>query len=241
MNRWLPAVAASLLLAPFGAGIAAGKGITEEHAKLAETIGAKVEELRPTDIPGIYEFTRGPNIGYVTADGRYYIFGDLYERATHVNITDLRRGELHLKAINAAVPESEMLVFGPASARHTITVFTDLDCGYCRQLHKDVPQLNKQGVRVRYIFFPRTGPGTSSWKKAEAVWCSPNRNDAFTRAKLGEDVKARACGATPIKRQYELARELGLPGTPGIFTDQGVFLSGYRQPDQLVKELDGAD
>jgi thiol:disulfide interchange protein DsbC len=210
----------------------------DERAALAKSIGAQAEELRPTAIKGIYEFVRGPNIAYVTADGKYFFFGDLYERDTDRNITEARRGEIWLKAINEAVPESEMLVFGPANARHTVTVFTDIDCGFCRQLHQDVPELNRKGVRVRYVFFPRTGPGTESWRKAEAVWCSPDRNAAFTRAKLGQDVRAKACGATPIRRQYELARELGVSGTPGIFTDRGHYLSGYRQPAQLLQELD---
>jgi len=210
----------------------------DERAALAKTIGAQPDELRPTPIKGLYEFVRGANIAYVTADGRYYFFGEMYDRENGSNLTAARLGEIWLKAIDEKVPESEMLVFGPANARHTVTVFTDIDCGFCRQLHQDVPELNRKGVRVRYVFFPRSGPGTESWRKAEAVWCSPDRNAAFTRAKLGQDVKAKACGATPIKRQFELARELGLTGTPGIITDRGHFLSGYRQPAQLLQELD---
>jgi thiol:disulfide interchange protein DsbC len=212
--------------------------VLDERAALAKTIGAQPEELRPTPIAGLYEFVRGGNIAYVTADGRYYFFGEMYDRETGSNLTAARLGEIWLKAINEKVPESEMLVFGSAASRHTITVFTDIDCGFCRQLHQDVPELNRKGVRVRYVFFPRTGPGSESWRKAEAVWCSPDRNAAFTRAKQGQDVRAKACGATPIKRQFELARELGLTGTPGIITDRGHFLSGYRQPAQLLEELD---
>jgi thiol:disulfide interchange protein DsbC len=254
MSRGSFAVAASLALGLLGAHALAGdpKPVApasakspaaaapapDERAALARTIGAEPDELRPSPIKGIYEFTRGANIAYVTADGRYYFFGEMYDRESGANLTADRLGAIWLKAINEKVPESEMLVFGPANLRHTVTVFTDIDCGFCRQLHQDVPELNKKGVRVRYIFFPRTGPGTESWRKAEAVWCSPDRKVAFTRAKLGEDVRAKACGATPIKRQYDLARELGLTGTPGIVTDRGQFLSGYRQPEQLLQELD---
>ena len=92
------------------------------------------------------------------------------------------------------VPESEMLVFAPKEpAKYTITVFTDIDCGYCRRLHSQIAEYNRLGIRVRYMFFPRSGPDTESWHKAEAVWCASNRNDALTRAKNGEDLKSPKC------------------------------------------------
>lgn len=195
----------------------------------------KVDELRVTPIPGVYEIRRGSEIGYVTADGRYYLSGELHDLKTNANLTERSLKEVRQKML-AAAPESEMLVFGPPSP-YTITVFTDIDCGYCRKLHEDMPQLNQLGIRVRYMFFPRSGPGTPSWKEAESVWCAPNRNEALTRAKHGEAVQPRTCRSNPIAKQYALGGTLGIQGTPGIFTSDGDYLKGYLPPAQMLAQL----
>jgi thiol:disulfide interchange protein DsbC len=130
-----------------------------------------------------------------------------------------------------------MIVFGPASAKYTITVFTDVECGYCRKLHGEIDQLNKLGVRVRYLAYPRAGPGTDDWHKMEAVWCSKDRNAAITMAKQGQVVQAK-CGATPVAKQYELGEEMGVRGTPAIFTMAGDYIGGYLPPGEMVRQLD---
>jgi thiol:disulfide interchange protein DsbC len=113
-----------------------------------------------------------------------------------------------------------------------------MDCGYCRQLHSEIAQYNKLGIRVRYAAFPRTGPGSPSWKKAEAVWCSKDRKDALTRAKLGQNVSAAQC-ATPVAAEYELGNQIGVNGTPSIFTEKGEMVGGYVPAAQLAQYLDG--
>jgi thiol:disulfide interchange protein DsbC len=90
---------------------------------------------------------------------------------------------------------------------------------------------------VRYLLYPRSGPGSESWKKAEAVWCSPDRGDALTRAKRGETVTAKPC-ATPVARQYELGKQIGLRGTPALVTSDGQMIAGYMPADQLVAHLE---
>src|SRR5580698_1268891 len=146
--------------------------------------GSKLEDLRPSPVPGIYEFVQGADVSYLTADGKYFLDGNLYDMATRENLSEALRTRARLAMISA-VPESQMLIFSPKNPLYTITVFTDVDCAYCRQLHSEMAELNRLGVRVRYMFYPRTGPNTDSWKKAEVVWCSANRNEALTQAKLG--------------------------------------------------------
>ena len=201
--------------------------------------GAKVDQLKATPIPGMYEYTRGTEIAYVTADGKYAISGDLFDLAKNDNLTEQHRRELRSKMI-AAVPEDEMLIFGPKDPKYTITVFTDVDCAYCRKLHSQIAEYNRLGVRVRYLMYPRTGPNTSSWTKAEQVWCSPDRNDALTRAKLGQDLKAKPCADNPVARTYQLGQDFSLQGTPAIILADGDLLPGYVPPDVLVKQLKDA-
>jgi thiol:disulfide interchange protein DsbC len=198
--------------------------------------GIKLEDVRMTPVNGLYEVTRGSEVSYSTADGRYLIIGDMIDVDNDANISENRRRTIRTRMIDS-VPESEMLVFSPKDPKYTVTVFTDIDCGYCRKLHSQIAEYNKQGIRVRYLFYPRSGPGTESWQKAEAVWCSANRNDALTRAKNGEEIKASKCPTAIIARDYELGHKLMVEGTPSIFLPNGEMLPGYLPPAQLVRTL----
>jgi thiol:disulfide interchange protein DsbC len=199
--------------------------------------GSKLEDLRPSPIPGIYEFMQGVDISYLTADGKFFLDGNVYDMETRENLTEAQRTHARLAMISA-VPESQMLIFGPKNPQYTITVFTDVDCAYCRKLHSQMAELNRLGVRVRYMFFPRTGPNTESWKKAEVVWCSADRNEALTRAKAGGKLDmTKTCDATPVAREYALGQSIGVRGTPAILTERGDYISGYMEPRDLIKEI----
>ena len=198
--------------------------------------GTRPEQLRVSPIQGIYELTRGAEIAYVTSDGKYAITGDLYDLAANDDLTEAHRREARIQLM-AAVPESEMVIFGPKEAKYTVTVFTDVDCGYCRKLHSEIAEYNRLGVRVRYLLYPRTGPNSSSWTKAEQVWCSANRNEALTRAKLGQELAAKPCANNAVARSYALGRDFALDGTPAIVMADGELLPGYVPPDVLAKHL----
>jgi thiol:disulfide interchange protein DsbC len=231
-----PAPAASTPPAP---GTAATS--QDPRAGIASKIpGVKAEDLHPSPIPGMYELMRGTDAAYVSTDGKYAILGDLYDLRANDNLTENRRRDLRLKML-AAVPESQMVIFGPADAHHTVTVFTDVDCAYCRRLHSQITEYNRLGIRVRYVFYPRTGPNTESWAKAEQVWCSADRKEALTRAKLGQALPAKPCADNPVAREYELGRQFNLQGTPAIVLGNGDMLPGYVTPVELAQELKGVD
>lgn len=199
----------------------------------------KLEDVRITPINGVFEVSRGSEISYVTADARYAILGDMIDVEGDANLSENRRRTIRARIIET-IPESEMLVYAPKDAKdakNTITIFTDIDCGYCRRLHSQMAEYNRLGIRVRYLFFPRTGPNTESWHKAEAVWCSSNRNEALTRAKNGEAVKAPKCPTDIVKRDFELGQKLAVDGTPAIFLSSGEMLPGYVPPGQLARYL----
>ena len=147
--------------------------------------GVEVQDINDTPIPGMYEVAVGPQVAYVSDDGRYFIQGDLYDLDSNQNLTEQRRARARVDVL-AEIDPSTMIVFSPApeDVKHTVTVFTDIDCGYCRQLHREMDQVNALGVAVQYVAYPRTGPDTDSWDKADRVWCAPDRNTAFTEATL---------------------------------------------------------
>ena len=200
---------------------------------VAKLSGATPEDVSPSPIPGLYEVTMGGLIAYVSEDGKYLVSGNVYDLDTQMNLTASRRNAARSKAL-AAASDSQMIGFGPQKAQLTVTVFSDIECGFCRKFHSQIADVNKAGVRVRYMLYPRTGPGTESWKKAEQVWCSSDRREALTRAKRGEAIKAKACGDGAIKTQYELGSDLGVEGTPAIFTQNGDYIGGYLTPEELV-------
>jgi thiol:disulfide interchange protein DsbC len=223
--------------APPRAAAAAPKA--DPRAELARRIpGSKAEDFRPSPVPGLYELAQGAEIVYVTSDGKYAFAGDLYDLNDDTNLSERRRRDSRL-ALISSVPEAQMLVFSPKDPKYTITVFTDIDCGYCRKLHSEMPEYNKLGIRVRYLYYPRMGPDSEGWDKAQAVACATNKTDAMTRAKRGESVKSGKCNASSIvQRDYELGQEIGLRGTPAIILEDGELLAGYVPPAMLIRRLE---
>jgi thiol:disulfide interchange protein DsbC len=239
MLRILAALTLAACIVGLDARAAAADQSADPRAALLKRLpaGSKLEDLRSSPIPGLYEFVQGADVSYLTADGKYFIDGNIYDMDSRENLTEVQRTRARLAMISA-VPESQMLIFSPKNPQYTITVFTDVDCAYCRKLHSEMAQLNALGVRVRYMFYPRTGPNTESWKKAEAVWCSADRNAALTRAKLGAPVDtSKTCGATPVAREYALGQSIGVRGTPAIVTESGSYIDGYMPAAQLVQQL----
>jgi len=238
MNKLIWNLCALLTFVACSAAHAAepAKAVDPRAAIASKFPNVKPEQVRPSPVAGIFEVEMGADTAYVSADGRFLFSGDLYDVASRTNLTELGRTTARSKAL-AKLDERDMIVFGPAAAKYTITVFTDVECGYCRKLHGEIEQLNKLGVRVRYLAYPRAGPGTDDWDKMEAVWCAKDRNSAITKAKQGEMVKSAKCTA-PVAKQYELGEELGVRGTPAIFTTSGDYIGGYLEPKEMLKQLD---
>jgi thiol:disulfide interchange protein DsbC len=211
---------------------------SDPRVELAKKIpGTKPDELRESPIAGIYELSKGTDIAYVTNDGKYAISGDLYDMASNDNLTEKTRRAERAKLMST-VSESQMVVFAPKDPKYTVTVFTDVDCGYCRKLHSQMADYNRLGIKVRYVFYPRSGPDTESWTKAEQVWCSPNRGDALTKAKLDQKIPGpQHCSGSPIAKEYALGQDVGVRGTPSIVLDDGEMLGGYLPPQMLMQHL----
>lgn len=208
-------------------------------ARLASTLpGVKVDTVRPTPLPGIYEVQSGFNFGYVSLDGRYLIEGDLNDLASGQRLTENRRRAARV-ALLGALGTEQTIEYAPKDVprKYTVTVFTDIDCGYCRKLHQHIAEYNADGIAVRYVFFPRSGPDTESFYKAEKVWCAADRKAALTQAKLGSGYEGDKSCSNPVLDHLKLAAQLGLRGTPAIVLPDGELIPGYQTPDDLVKIL----
>jgi thiol:disulfide interchange protein DsbC len=210
---------------------------TPDLSKLQAALGgAQPDSVADSALPGLYEVTIGAQSLYLSKDGRYVIQGDILDLTSSDNVTENRRNGLRAKAIDA-VGEDKMIIFSPKNeTKYTITVFTDIDCGYCRKLHQEIASYNDLGIKIRYMMFPRTGLNTESYDKAVSAWCADDRNEAITRAKRGETIEPRTCD-NPVSQHYNLGQQLGVRGTPSIILADGEMVPGYVPADRLLQML----
>ncbi len=197
--------------------------------------GLSDQDIRRTPVDGLFEVSRGLSFGYVTEDGKYFLDGDLVDIERGESLTENSRKNLRLKALDE-LGESKMIVFPAKDEKHVVTVFTDIDCGYCRKLHREMADYNKQGITIRYLFYPRSGPNTPSFAKAKNVWCSNDRNGAMTDAKQGEELPDKGC-VNPVLEHYRAGQKLGVRGTPALILDDGSMQPGYVPAAQLAQQF----
>ncbi len=197
---------------------------------------AKIDSIADATVPGFYEVVLGGEIVYVSADAKYLFTGNVWDLPNKRDLTDERKSSLRKVALDK-VSGDKRIKYAARTEKHTVTVYTDIDCGYCRRMHQQMAQYNDAGISVEYMFFPRSGPNTESFAKAVHVWCAADRADALTRAKNGETLPAKEC-PNPIAEQYELGLRVGVTGTPMIVAEDGSQIGGYLDPNQLIARLE---
>ncbi|MFT7688248.1 MAG: thiol:disulfide interchange protein DsbC [Candidatus Azotimanducaceae bacterium] len=202
--------------------------------------GLEVSDIRRSPIPGFYQvaLTVG-QVFYFSEDGSYFFTGDLYEVNPEglANVSELGRTQ-ERKEILDSLDESTMLVFSPRPelVKATVTVFTDIDCVYCRKLHNEIPELNRLGVAVRYLAYPRSGVNTESYDKYVSAWCADSPKVAFTKSKMGEKIPGKTC-VNPIAEQFMLGSRLGVNSTPTLIFEDGSMQPGYAPAKALAERL----
>lgn len=192
--------------------------------------------ISETPVDGIMQVQIDGDIIYTSADGKYMFQGRLIDLDTREDLTETAKAELRRELMGNIIP-AEQITFSPQDPVYDLTVFTDIDCGYCRKLHAQVDEYNKQGIAIHYMAFPRAGIGSRSYEKAVAVWCADDQQSALTEAKLGSEPDPIQCD-NPVAQQYQLGIDLGVTGTPALLTASGQLIPGYVPPVQLRTRLD---
>ena len=197
--------------------------------------GAHVQAIAAMPIAGLFQVVVQGQVLYLTGDGRYVIQGDAFDLKTHARLNSLTMDRLRRDAI-AKLSPAQMIRYAPAHPKYTVTVFTDVDCPYCRAFHANIAAINKLGIAVDYLFWPRSGLGTPSAQKAIDVWCASDRQVAMTQAFEGRQPRRATC-ASPVAHDFNLGVDLGVDGTPTVIADNGVILGGYVDPRELLRRL----
>jgi thiol:disulfide interchange protein DsbC len=196
----------------------------------------KIDEVSATAVPNLYEVVVGTRLVYVTGDGRHLFQGEIIDLEMRKNLTEPRVNAVKAAAVEK-VGEDRMVIYAPKETRHTVTVFTDIDCAYCRKLHMEMEKYNEKGIKIRYLFFPRAGLASASYRKAVSVWCAEDRNKAMTIAKKGEELEGRECD-NPVQDHMILGEMMGVTGTPALVLESGEMLPGYIPADRLSALLE---
>jgi len=196
----------------------------------------KIESVKPSEVNGLYEVTVGSTMLYASENGKYILQGRLIDLQTRADLTEQKLAATRLSALEK-LGQDKMIVFKPKIKKYTVTIFTDIDCGYCRKLHSEIDQYLAEGITIQYLFFPRAGKGSESYDKAVSVWCADDRNAALTAAKKDQKIAAKTC-TNPVDEHMRLGEDFGVKGTPMIVTEKGNIYPGYLPAKQLVEALE---
>ncbi len=233
--------AASLVLLAVAAQAAdVDSQLAEARAKVSamfDMIDPKDVNLSPID--GWFTIHKGSVVAYISADGRYLLQGDLIDLDLQVNLSEKTRTDARRKLVGSLTDE-ESILFSPAEAKHSVTVFTDIDCTYCRKLHAQIDEYMEKGIAIRYVLYPRNGPASRAWSTSEDVLCSRDPESALTAAKLDREFQTSKCDTSMLTRHYTLGQDIGLNGTPAIVFEDGTMVAGYLAPASLSMRLEMA-
>ena len=199
----------------------------------------KFDAPRPSAIAGFYEVqVHGGPVLYVSGDATHFIAGDLFEIRPDgfANLGEIARQQERVKLI-AAVDPADMIIFVSEHPRATLTVFTDIDCGYCRKLHAEIKEINALGIAVHYLAYPRAGVGSPSYRKIASAWCAKDRRAALTTLKNGGSIPENVCADNPVADEILLGEKIGVTGTPALVLEDGTLVPGYVPAAQLAHML----
>ncbi len=198
--------------------------------------GLEIDAVTQSQVQGVYEVQMGARIAYVSADGKYLLQGHLIDLEARKDLTDVKLADIRTQTIDK-LGEDKMIIFKPENTKYTVSIFTDIDCGYCRKLHGEMDSYLAEGISVQYLFYPRAGKGSESYKKAVSVWCADDQQKAMTAAKKGNTPEPKDC-ENPVDEHMRLGVEFEARGTPMIVTEKGNIYPGYVPADKLVKALE---
>lgn len=213
-------------------------------SKLSAVLAPKdILGISESPMPGLMEVQlRGGKLLYTSESGEFVIDGSLYQMANGraINIQQQRINELmQPKRVSAikSLKEEDLVTFkATGETKATIYAFTDVDCGYCRKLHREMASYNDKGIEVRYLAYPRAGVGSSAYNKMVSIWCADNPLQAMTKAKAGQPIANKKC-ENPVAQQFAMGADVGVTGTPSLMTEDGRLLPGYMPADRLAKAL----
>lgn len=214
----------------FAMGLVAGcvDAQTDVDATIRKSVeprlGKKIDEVRPSPYPGLYEVRIGNELAYASKDGQFLVLGELYSMADGQNLTRARLDELN-RIDFKQLPLGLALKTVKGNGKRVLAIFEDPNCGYCKRFRQTTL---REVDNVTIYTFLYNILSADSVTKSTNVWCAPDRNRAWDewmlQGKLPPPAPAN-CKA-PIEKVLELGRRYNIQGTPAIFFTDGSRIPG---------------
>jgi len=235
MQRKLASVL--LMMTWLAAGTAYGDEAAIRKAVQARFPEFPVESVSKTPVNGIYEVVVGGRIMYTDEKTSFIFIGTLLDTrgAGERDLTAERTGQLTTQTLRKSSEQAIKRVRG--NGKRVIYTFEDPNCGYCKQLQRELNKVND--ITVYTFLWPILSP--DSVEKSKAIWCSKDR------AKAWDDYMSRGTPPVsdgkcdvPIDKNKQLAQRFRINGTPAIFLADGRMIGGYVPAEQLEQALNSA-
>ena len=215
---------------------------TEIVTKINQVLpaGMSVKGIKQSQVDGLFVVDIGDlQPIYASKDGNFFLYGEMYaiKNGELLNTTKQEISLNRRAILDSELSEKDFITFAATDEKHVITVFTDVDCGYCRKFHGEIEDYNAQGITVNYVAFPRSGLESESYNKIVSAWCSSDPKGTLTALKEGRDPALKLCQDHPVEDHYLLGQRIGITGTPAIISSSGDLLPGYLPPMELLKKL----
>jgi len=199
-------------------------------------LGLTVQQVTATDVADLFEITTNQGVFYLSADGTRLISGGLFDISGEA-VRDLTTPSVEqMRKTQIAQMADTSILYAAEDEKHRITVFTDISCSYCQQLHQRMDDYLAAGISIQYMAFPRNGLSGDIFNQMESIWCAKDPKQRMDAAKAGRKVASATCDS-PVREHYALAKQFGITGTPAAVTADGVLLSGFRPPALMLKDL----
>lgn len=206
--------------------------------KLENQLGLTVETISDAQVPGLLQVSSDRGLFYVTEDARYFMQARIFDMNNDMaNVTENALSDMRLKGADKFADSA--IQFKAKNEEHVITVFTDITCGYCRKMHKEIDQLNALGITVNYLAFPRAGLQSPVYDEMVSIWCASDPQQALTAAKQDKSIESKTC-ENKVAEQFKFGQSVGVSGTPNIILSDGTLIPGYQPAGVLAQALDNA-
>ena len=223
------------------------EGATAEGSSIDKSVGELFNGAKPTAVaetawPGVYEVIVNGGVYYANKDGRFMISGEMLEVDGKKNLTANARDRIRADLMVKLDEKDAIIYKAKGEKKEVLHVFTDVECGYCREFHKNIEAYNKMGYEIHYYPWPRSGTSGPVYDEMVSVWCASGnkgKQSALTQAKAGKKPASKTC-ENPVDEYVELGRQMGIQGTPAIFLDSGKQIGGYVPPENIGAAIDGA-
>ena len=202
-------------------------------ARVYSRTGMKVDEVRPSPVPGLYELSVGRKLFYVDAQARHLIAGRIYDMVADTDLTSKRLEELS-RIDWKKLPLNDAIKITYGKGERQVVVFTDTKCRFCSVLEGSLEQVGNVTV-YNFIY-----PILNSVDLARNVVCSKNPAATLKEHLSQGTTPAKvigACDSSVIDRNLALGRRYGLNGTPAIIFEDGSLHNGAMHPSQLEDAL----